>query len=126
MLRVTSVPRTVWFRPSVKPKLIELAFLPAEEAEAIALLGQEVLHTNIRAEFERDVAEADQTYIMGLIEAKAAQIVLQALAWRDRIAREIGWKPMWFDEDRERRLREIVRSKLSTYERLEDPGPTSS
>jgi len=108
-------------QPRFVEEAAELTFLPAKEAEAIALLAQEILYTNARAEFERDVAEADQGYITGLIEAKGAQIVLHALVWRDRMAREIGWNPMQFDEDRKRRLREIVRSKLPVYERLEHP-----
>jgi hypothetical protein len=108
-------------QPRFVEEATELTLLPAQEAEAMALLGQEVLGTNARAEFERDVAEADQAYITGLIEAKGAQIVLHALVWRDRMAREIGWNPLRFDEDRKRRLGEIVRSKLSLYERLEHP-----
>lgn len=108
-------------QPRFIEETAEFSFLPAQEAEAIALLAQEVLHTNARAELERDVAEADQGYITGLIEAKGAQIVLHALVWRDRMAREIGWTSMRFDEDRKRRLREIVRSKLPVYERLEHP-----
>jgi len=108
-------------QPRFVEETTELTFLPAQEAEAIALLAQDVLRTNARAEFERDVAEADQAYIMGLIEAKGAQIVLHALVWRDRMGSEIGWNPLPFDEDRKRRLREIVRSKLPVYERLEHP-----
>jgi hypothetical protein len=92
--------------------------LPVGEL-AIVWLAQEILHTNARAELERDLAEADQGYLTGLIEAKSAQIVLHALVWRDRMAREIGWNPMRFDEDRKRRLCEIVRSKLPVYKRLE-------
>jgi hypothetical protein len=108
-------------QPRFVEEATELTLLPAQEAEAMALLGQEVLGTNARAEFERDVAEADQAYITGLIEAKGAQIVLHALVWRDRMAREIGWNPLRFDEDRKKRLGEIVRRKLSLYERLEHP-----
>jgi hypothetical protein len=108
-------------QPRFVEEATELTFLPAQEAEAIALLAQDVLGTNARAEFERDVAEGDQAFITGLIEAKGAQIVLHALFWRERIAHEIGWNPMRFDEDRKRRLGEIVRRKLSVYERLEHP-----
>jgi len=99
----------------------ELSFLPAQEADAIAWIAQEILHTNARAELERDLAEADQGYLTGLIEAKGAQIVLHALVWRDRIARQVGWNPMRFDEGYKRRLHEIVRDKLPLYEGLEHP-----
>jgi hypothetical protein len=108
-------------QPRFVEEATDLTFLPAQEAEAIALLAQEILNTNTRAEYERDVAEADQSFITGLIEAKGAQVALHALVWRDRMAREIGWTSMRFDEDRKRRLREIVRSKLPVYERLEHP-----
>lgn len=108
-------------QPRFIEDIAELSFLPAQEADAIAWLAQEVLHTNARAELERDLAEADQAYLTGLIEAKGAQIILHAIVWRDRMAREIGWNPMRFDEDRKRRLREIVRDKLPVYEGLEHP-----
>jgi hypothetical protein len=108
-------------QPRFVEETAELSFLPAQEADAIAWLAQEIMHTNARVELERDLAEADQDYLTGLIEAKGAQIVLHALIWRDRMAREIGWNPMRFDEDRKKRLGEIVSNKLFVYERLEQP-----
>lgn len=84
-------------QPRFVEETAELSFLPAQEAEAIGWLAQEILHTNARVELERDLAEVDQDYLTGLIEAKSAQFALHALVWRDRMAREIGWDPMRFD-----------------------------
>jgi hypothetical protein len=85
--------------------MTDLAAMPADESEALLVLARGIEAAN---DILQRFKHMGRKFCEEIARVRAARTILAAAEWRDRFARDIGWRKMRFSAQRKTALQKII------------------
>jgi hypothetical protein len=85
--------------------MTDLAAMPADESEALLVLARGIEAANDTLQRFKHMG---RKFCEEIARVRAARTILAAAEWRDRFARDIGWRKMRFSAQRKTALQKII------------------